>query len=353
MPGRTGRILLRVVLVVTMTAAALVAAELLARFQFRRAQSSGRAGDFIARRAGGPSYRSNSLGFRDREVPPKSPDRYRIAVIGDSFAWGQGVEERDRFSNLLEEFLGPRYEVFNFGRPGNNMPEHLEVLTQLLTVEPDFVLLQLYINDFETPSMVRPQAYRLLPASLERRVEGSSLIYDMARAQWTRIQEAIGLAEGYVHYMERNLRDPDAPNAKKAYGQLREFFERARAAGLPSGGVLFPAPDALGPNGRSYPFGYLHEGVRRVCADENVRCLDLLPQFSTYRDPRTMWVSPFDAHPNAIAHRKAAMEILRAFSAVWQRHQLSAISYQLSAISYQPAIKRQVSVSSPLSAFSP
>src|SRR5207249_9303736 len=133
----------------------------------------------------------------------------------------------------------------------NNMPEHLEVLTQVLTVEPDFVLLQLYINDFETPSMARPQAYPLLPASLERRVEGSSLIYDMARAQWTRIQEAIGLTEGYVHYMERNLRDPDAPNAKKAYGQLREFFERARAAGLPSGGVLFPAPDALGPNGRS------------------------------------------------------------------------------------------------------
>src|SRR5437870_6304289 len=122
MPGRTGRILLRVVLVVTMTAAALVAAELLARFQFRRAQSSGRAGDFIARRGGGPSYRSNSLGFRDREVPPKSPDRYRIAVIGDSFAWGQGVEERDRFSNLLEEFLGPRYEVFNFGRPVHSCP---------------------------------------------------------------------------------------------------------------------------------------------------------------------------------------------------------------------------------------
>src|SRR5437764_1246115 len=132
MPARAGLILLRVALVVTMTAAALVAAALLARFQFRRAQSSGRAGDFIARRAGGPSYRSNSLGFRDREVPPKSPDRYRIAVIGDSFAWGQGVEERDRFSNLLEEFLGPRYEVFNFGRPGNNMPEHLEMLRHVV-----------------------------------------------------------------------------------------------------------------------------------------------------------------------------------------------------------------------------
>src|SRR5919198_1388551 len=240
MPGRAGRILLRAALVGVVTAAALVAAEYLARFQFRRAQSSGRAGDFIARRGGGPTYRSNSLGFREREIPHKSPDRYRIVVVGDSFTWGQGVEERDRFSNLVEEFLGPRYEVLNFGRPGNNMPEHLEVLEQVLTVEPDFVLLQLYINDFETPSMVRPRAYPLLPASLERRIEGSSLVYDMARAQWIRLQEATGLAESYVHYMERNLRDPDASNAREAYGQLRSFFERARHAGVAAGGVLFP-----------------------------------------------------------------------------------------------------------------
>src|SRR5919198_190297 len=286
MPGRAGRILLRAALVGVVTAAALVAAEYLARFQFRRAQSSGRAGDFIARRGGGPSYRSNSLGFRDREVPPKSPDRYRVAVIGDSFAWGQGVEERERFSNLLEEFLGPRYEVFNFGRPGNNMPEHLDVLAQVLTIAPDFVLLQLYINDFETRSMVRPQPHALLPAPLERRIEGSSLTYDMARTQWTRIQEAIGLTESYAHYMERNLRDPSGPNAKEAYGQLREFFERVRSAALPAGGVLFPAPDALGPNGRSYPFGYLHESVRRVCAEEHVRCLDLLPQLSAFSWPQ-------------------------------------------------------------------
>lgn len=319
MPGRAGRILLRLALVVIVTALALIGAEYLARFQFHRAQSSGRAGDFIARHAAGPALRSNSLGFREREIPPKSRDRYRIVVAGDSFTWGQGVEERERFSNLLEEFLEPRYEVFNFGRPGNNMPEHLEVLTQALTVSPDFVLLQIYINDFETASMQRPQAYPLLPASIERKIEGSSLVYDMARTEWTTIQEKVGLTESYVHYMERNLRDPNAPNAKQAYGQLREFFARARAAGVPAGGVLFPAPDALGPNGRSYPFGYLHEGVRRVCADENVRCLDLLPRFSTFRDPRTMWVSPFDAHPNAVAHRKAAMEILQTFSSVWHR----------------------------------
>lgn len=317
MPGSTGRILLRLALAAVVTVVALVAAEYLARFRFRRAQSSGRAGDFIARHAAGPALRFNGLGFREREIPPKSAARCRIVVVGDSFTWGQGVEERERFSNLLEQFLGPRYEVLNFGRPGDNMPEHLEVLAVALTVSPDFVLLQIYINDFETPSMVRPLAYPLLPAWLDRKIEGSSLVYDMARTEWATIQEKIGLAESYTHYMERNLRDPNAPNARQAYGQLHDFFARARAAGVPAGAVLFPAPDALGPYGRSYPFGYLHDGVRRVCADEHVRCVDLLSPFSTYRDPRAMWVSPFDAHPNAIAHRKAAMAILQTFGSVW------------------------------------
>ena len=33
------------------------------------------------------------------------------------------------------------------------MPEHLQVLERALVVSPDFVLLQLYINDFETPDI--------------------------------------------------------------------------------------------------------------------------------------------------------------------------------------------------------
>src|SRR5207237_923261 len=123
-----------------------------------------------------------------------------------------------RTSNLLEQFLGSNYEVLNFGKPGNNMPEHLDVLRQVLSVAPDFVLLQIYINDFETPEMVRPRAYPLLPEALDRELQQSSLLYDLTRDQWGHAQEAIGIAEGYVHYMERNLRDANAPNAQQAYG---------------------------------------------------------------------------------------------------------------------------------------
>ncbi len=136
------------------------------RFAYRHAASSGHAGDFIATRGGDPRPAVNSLGFRERQVGPKDPNRYRIAVIGDSFSWGQGLEERERFSNLLDQRLSPGAEVLNFGLPGHTMPEHLDELSPVLRLGADFVLLQLYINNFETPDMRRPSAYPLLPQDL-------------------------------------------------------------------------------------------------------------------------------------------------------------------------------------------
>jgi lysophospholipase L1-like esterase len=261
--------------------------------------------------------RVNHLGFREREIPPKS-DRFRIVIIGDSFTWGNGLQESERSSNVLEEALGTRYEVLNFGMPGNNMPEHLDVLAKALTVSPDYILLQIYINDFETPEMERPRPHPLLPDSLDRSLEQSSLLYDQARDQWAHVQEIFGLSESYVHYMERNLRDPNAPNARQAFGNLHEFFRRARAAGVPAGAFLFPATDALGPYGKSYPFGFLHDGVKRTCEEEQVRCLDLFPTFATFANPRALWVSPFDAHPNAMAARRAAHSIVQTFGDDWR-----------------------------------
>ncbi len=240
---------LRPAIAVLTTGLSLVAAEYAARFVFRKTHSSGNSRDYVAVRGGGPMPVTNKLGFREREIPPKNPERYRIAVVGDSFTWGQGIEEAQRFSNLLEGLLGPGFEVLNFGRPGNNMPEHLEVLEQALPVAPDFILLQLYINDFETRQMARPQPYPLLPASWHSSLERSSLLYDLINQRWEEWQPALGIVDDYVGYMARNLRDPAAPNSQLAFGMLSRFMERARQAGVASGAVLFPATDAMGPNG--------------------------------------------------------------------------------------------------------
>jgi lysophospholipase L1-like esterase len=310
---------LRLAVVLVVVAISLVGAEYATRFVFRNVHSSGQAGDFVARQGGGPAIATNHLGFREREIPPKTANRYRIVVVGDSFTWGQGIEAGERFSNLLEGFLGPKYEVLNFGRPGNNMPEHLDVLREALPVSPDFILLQLYINDFETTQMERPRPYPLLPSSLDRPLERSSVLYDLMNQQWANIQPTLGVVDSYEQYMARNLRDPDAPNSRLAFGMLREFMERSRQAGVPCGIVLFPAVDAMGPNGSHYPFRYLHDRVRTTCASQQISCLDLLPEFSTIQEPRGLWVSPFDAHPNAMANHRAARAIVQLFAAVWHR----------------------------------
>ncbi len=133
------------------------------------------------------------------------------------------------------------------------------------------------------------------------------------------MQQRLGVSESYEGYMARNLADRNGPMAVEASGLLRGFIERARDAGVGVGVVFFPAIDAMARSGDRYPFRYLHEGARLVCGEEDVPYLDLLHSFSQIKDARTLWVSPFDAHPNAAANRRAAYEMLRVFGPSWQQ----------------------------------
>jgi len=315
--GGAAVLALRFVFRTLVIAAAVAGAEHVARLAYRSAHSSGNAGDFIGRHGGGPAIVVNQLGFREREIPPKQAGRYRIAVVGDSIAWGQGIEARERFSNRLEEFLGAGYEVFNFGQPGAT--DHMAQLARALSISPDFVILQLYITAFETPEMQRPRPYRLLPESLDRQLEPASMLYDLLAIQWAQLQQELGVVESYERYLDRNLRDANSPNSRAAIASIRQFVLRARRTGVPSGIVFFPATDAMGANGTGYPFGFLHERVQALCVEQQIPCLDLLPAFSRINDPRSTWVSPFDAHPNADANRRVAYEMLASFAPVWHR----------------------------------
>ncbi len=86
----------------------------------------------------------NSIGLRDREIPiPKPPGRKRVLIIGDSIAFGSGVEARERFSNLLNGTLPGDAEVINAGVPGwGNDQELLFYERDLRRLQPDVVVLQ-------------------------------------------------------------------------------------------------------------------------------------------------------------------------------------------------------------------
>ena len=91
--------------------------------------------------------RINQSGLRDREHTLERPDeRQRLLVLGDSFAWGYGVEEAERFSQQLEAALD--IEVINAGVSGYSTDQELLWYQQAgVHYEVDLVLLVLTGND--------------------------------------------------------------------------------------------------------------------------------------------------------------------------------------------------------------
>jgi hypothetical protein len=102
-------------------------------------------------------YRVNALGLRGPEVTLWKPDGVRrVAVLGDSIAFGYWVAEKDAFPRQLESMLGevrgvgPRVEVLNFGVPGYNLDQEIEQLrAKVRDFAPDVVVVAFCLNDLE------------------------------------------------------------------------------------------------------------------------------------------------------------------------------------------------------------
>jgi len=91
----------------------------------------------------------NSLGFRDYEPIPDRPGLTRIAILGDSFAMGHGIDDiDDTFPQLLERALGANYDVNVIAHSGWDTDIQLYQL-QSYPFKPDIVFLSYYLNDID------------------------------------------------------------------------------------------------------------------------------------------------------------------------------------------------------------
>jgi lysophospholipase L1-like esterase len=308
--------------VVVALAVAFAGAELVLRFVFRSVQSAADDRTYFARR----QAEHNSLGFREREFDPvKPPDTYRIAVVGDSLAWGIGVAPAERFSGQIEQALngrrrsGRRFEVLNFSHAGWDTADELQALRMVvLQTGADFVVLQWYLNDFENGVRVeRPKPAPLLPwEPLRLWLFHASALYSVLEEKWVRVQEWLGAVPTYPEYMYRRFGDPRSPHSADAVGSLRAFIAECRQRGVRVTVILFPHPGPDLVAGR-YEYDYLHDRVMETCHGEGIDCVDLRSTFAGSRDYRQLWVSPLDPHPSALAHRLAAERLLDAFEQTW------------------------------------
>lgn len=141
----------------------------------------------------GVDVSTNSFGMRGPEVKlEKAEDTFRIALIGDSFAFGWGVEEKDSFARVIERELTTRLsdksldfdraEVLNFGTPGYSTFQEVALYEKSGSrFKPDLVLVYYVDNDFGLPFFIRD-------LSTENSLMSGSVF---ARLSWKRNNDVI------------------------------------------------------------------------------------------------------------------------------------------------------------------
>ncbi len=104
----------------------------------------------IALRAYRSTVTTNSLGFRSRETDPA---RHLIAVLGDSIAFGYGVEDNETIPSRLQSLL-PDIAFLNAGVPGYNIIQQRAMYREKIRkLRPSALLLLFHWNDVEEANM--------------------------------------------------------------------------------------------------------------------------------------------------------------------------------------------------------
>ncbi len=114
----------------------------------------------------GVEIKTNSNGFRDTDFSgePK-PGEFLIAVLGDSFVFGQGVPQTETMPVILQKILNksskdPRFRVWNLGVSGYNTEQEAYLLKSFaLPRKPNWVVVGYNINDCE-PIGVDPSSVK-------------------------------------------------------------------------------------------------------------------------------------------------------------------------------------------------
>jgi len=253
----------------------------------------------------------NNWECRDRkryegDIPP---GRKRLAIVGDSFAFGHGVRRiEDRFGDLLERRLNAetsdRWEVYNLAEPGADTgweSRTLHALGREYKFRADVVLLSYVLNDLED----------LVP---ENKYIVGTIILDNPQNFFCRRF----YLPNFLYYRMTQFRRPEFRNyfswLKDAYSGDIWARQRKRLDSVKRwcdehhaklAVVVFPF---LNNFRKDYIFEEAHGVLKNYFAETKTPELDLLPVYRRV-EGQSLVVGSFDAHPNETAHRIAAEEI--------------------------------------------
>ena len=256
--------------------------------------------------------RLNSLGYRDVEHALQAREGItRILLVGDSFAFGSGIDDpRHRVGDLLEQALNraagsARFEVVQAVRPDTHTLHHIEALRRLLVFQPRYVLLLYVFNDID--HVARPTPAPGTNALMTRASPLTLLLVNSVVAE----QIFIRARRAWYARVWHSLPDPHMHEAMLAehLRALARFFRTAREAGAEARLVPFDPTVQLAPR---LVARYRH--FEREAVAQGIPVWSLETAFKDH-EWRALVVNRLDNHPNELAHALTARAIVERFQA--------------------------------------
>ena len=226
-----------------------------------------------------------------RHIPHQS-----VAIVGDSFVWGAGVEVNETFPALMRKEMP--VPIFNLGVVGAGLSEYLTTLRQL--PPRDVTVLGYYMNDM--PARVVPSLkLRMALLSLGRTSLFARLLADVVGMSF------FPNVDTYLPWIvgDYDKTDPTfEARWRMATDQITKIgVEAARGAQRPPLFVIFP----LMWDFSKYPLTAAHTDLAVAAQSAGFEVVDLLPIFAKFcPDGRKEQVSPTNNHFNAKVHRRVA-----------------------------------------------
>jgi hypothetical protein len=237
----------------------------------------------------------NALGFRDRELSAADlQGKTVILCSGDSFTAGAGVKDpSDRYSDQLQERLGPDYRCLNLGVNGLGPEGELEIL-QEYPFEGDILLHSWFVNDIHQAAEANGMQladFMDAEAGLRPSLHPRELFYSVNFFWWS--FPHTGRDEGYLAFLQAAYSNSAILDAH--LNRLHRLVDWAGTKKMKVVVLMFPwLRDVAGSD-------FAVEPVRSRLQQNGVPVLSLSPLFARHSG-ESLVVNAHDGHPNLYAH---------------------------------------------------
>jgi lysophospholipase L1-like esterase len=264
----------------------------------------------------GVTISTNALGFRDREIEPKTEGELRILLLGDSITFGYGVPIEETYGRKLESILTSQVDrpvrTVNAGMGGfNTVQEYAFLKDHGAAIDPDVVTLMYLPNDVDSanpPFDPRANIY----------ADASKMTRFLLDKSWLLRLAYFASSESETDRVASTKMD--APGVTDSLNALRKMAAHCRKHGARFATFFYREP-AESPDATRFS-EELFSRLTKVGVEGGFPVIDVRPWWGN-SSQRSVTNSVVDWHPNAHAHDILAAgiaKVLLSQSAQWSRH---------------------------------